>query len=352
MRTVWVTGGAGFIGSHLVRYLVREYPSYRIHTLDALTYAGNLENLADVLPAANHTFHKIDIANASAVQRLWHEAPPDIILNLAAESHVDRSILSPMDFVHTNVLGTITLLEHARQYWQGRSDVLFYQVSTDEVYGSLGEEGFFTEGSAYDPRSPYSASKAAADHFVRAYGHTYGIPYLISNCGNNYGPFQFPEKLIPLTISRLIERKSIPVYGQGQNMRDWIYVEDHVRAIVLLMEKAPRQRTYLIGAQNCRPNIEVVQLLCSLYDEITGEKDSDRLITFVQDRPGHDFRYAICPSPLLHQLGWKPHMSFEEGLRQTIQWYRANGSWLERVRSGAYQEYFQRQYGERLSSLQ
>lgn len=349
MRCVWVTGGAGFIGSHLVRHLVREKPSWQIHTLDALTYAGNLSNLTDVLSAPSHRFHRIDIADPSAVETLWQQHPPDLILHLAAESHVDRSILSPQDFVHTNVVGTVTLLEAARRHWKDRKDVLFYQVSTDEVYGSLSEGGFFTESSAYDPRSPYSASKAAADHFVRAYGHTYGLPYMISNCGNNYGPYQFPEKLIPLTITHLMERKPIPVYGEGKNVRDWIYVEDHVRAIALLAEKGRIGHTYLIGARNPRPNLEVVSLLCDLYDELTGSQNSRSLITFVKDRPGHDFRYAIEPSPGLEGLGWRPAVSFVEGLRHTIQWYLQNNAWLEAVRSGEYQAYYARQYGERLT---
>ncbi|MCX8111610.1 MAG: dTDP-glucose 4,6-dehydratase [Bacteroidia bacterium] len=348
MVRVWVTGGAGFIGSHLVRHLIHTKSDWEIHTIDALTYAGNLENLADVLDHKRHIFHKVDIADSNSVENLWTEAPPDIILHLAAESHVDRSILSPLDFVHTNVLGTVTLLEAARRHWRGRSDTLFYQVSTDEVYGSLAEGEFFSEASPYDPRSPYSASKAAADHFVRAYGHTYGLPYLISNCGNNYGPYQFPEKLIPLTITHLMERKPIPVYGSGQNVRDWIHAEDHVRAIDLLIQRGQRGRTYLIGAENPRPNLEVVRLLCRLYDELTGSSGSESLITFVKDRPGHDFRYAIKPSPSLKALGWSPQVSFEEGLRQTIAWYLSHPDWLDRVRSGAYQDYYRFQYGERL----
>lgn len=348
MRCVWVTGGAGFIGNHLVRHLLATKAMWEIHTIDALTYAGNLANLADVLSHPRHTFHRLDIADRDAVEALWHQAPPDMILHLAAESHVDRSILSPMDFVHTNVIGTITLLEAARRHWKERTDVLFYQVSTDEVYGSLPEGGFFTESSPYDPRSPYSASKAAADHFVRAYGHTYGIPYLISNCGNNYGPYQFPEKLIPLTITHLMERRPIPVYGTGQNVRDWIYVEDHVRAIALLAEHGQRGRTYLIGAENPRRNIEVVHLLCDIYDELSGTNDSRSLITFVKDRPGHDFRYAIAPSAHLKALGWQPLVSFEEGLRHTIAWYISHPDWLASVRSGEYQRYYELQYRERL----
>lgn len=349
MRQVWITGGAGFIGSHLVRHVLYSREDWYVHTIDALTYAGNLANLSDVLSHPRHTFHKIDIADRDAVEQVWAQTQPEMILHLAAESHVDRSILSPMDFVHTNVIGTITLLEAARHHWKGRTDVLFYQVSTDEVYGSLPEGGFFTEASPYDPRSPYSASKAAADHFVRAYGHTYGIPYLISNCGNNYGPYQFPEKLIPLTITHLIERKPIPVYGTGQNVRDWIYVEDHARAIALLAERGKRGHTYLIGAKNPRPNLEVVRLLCDIYDELTGSQGSQALITFVKDRPGHDFRYAIEPSPHLYEVGWQPEVSFTEGLRRTVQWYLAHTEWLTAVRTGAYQQYYERQYGERLS---
>ncbi|MDW8417700.1 MAG: dTDP-glucose 4,6-dehydratase [Bacteroidia bacterium] len=348
MYRVWVTGGAGFIGSHLVRYLVRTRAEWEVHTIDALTYAGNLQNLSDILDHPRHTFHKLDIADAAQIESLWEKYPPAIIFHLAAESHVDRSILSPLDFVHTNILGTVVLLEVARKYWHGRSDVLFYQVSTDEVYGSLPEGAFFTEGSPYDPRSPYSASKAAADHLVRAYGHTYGLPYIISNCGNNYGPHQFPEKLIPLTITHLIERKPIPVYGTGQNVRDWIHVEDHVRAIVLLAEQGKRGHTYLIGAEQPRPNIEIVRLLCTLYDEIMGTTDSHQLITFVKDRPGHDFRYAIQPSPHLRELGWEPTISLSEGLRQTVIWYLSNLDWLNAVRTGEYQRYYAQQYGERL----
>ncbi|MCX7606739.1 MAG: dTDP-glucose 4,6-dehydratase [Bacteroidia bacterium] len=348
MPTVWITGGAGFIGSHLVRFFVYSHPDWRVVTVDALTYAGNLANLGEVLQKPNHVFSRIDIADAAAVETLWEQHPPDWILHLAAESHVDRSILSPLDFLHTNVSGTVTLLEIARKRWGSRKDVLFYQVSTDEVYGSLSQEGFFQEGSPYDPRSPYAASKAAADHFVRAYGHTYGLPYVISNCGNNYGPFQFPEKLIPLVLTHLMERRPIPVYGEGKNVRDWIYVEDHVRAIALLAEKGRRGHTYLIGAQNTRPNIEVVTLLCKLYDELTGHRDSESLITFVKDRPGHDFRYAIQPSPHLYELGWRPSVSFETGLRQTVEWYLTHTDWLDAVRTGAYRSFYEQQYGERL----
>ncbi len=345
---IWVTGGAGFIGSHLVRHLVRNYPQDFIVVVDALTYAGNLANLNDVADAPNYFFYKADIADAAAMEELWKTYPPDAILHLAAESHVDRSILSPLDFVHTNVVGTITLLELARRLWKGREDVVFYQVSTDEVYGSLSDEGFFEEGTPYDPRSPYSASKAAADHFVRAYGHTYGLPYIISNCGNNYGPYQFPEKLIPLTILHLMQRKPIPIYGRGENVRDWIHVEDHVRAIDRIFRAGRRGHTYLIGAQNPRPNIEVVSRLCDLYDELTGSQDSRSLITFVADRPGHDYRYAIRPSAHLFELGWQPQIPFEEGLRQTIRWYLEHPDWVAAVQNGDYRRYYEIQYGSRL----
>jgi dTDP-glucose 4,6-dehydratase len=345
---LFVTGGAGFIGSHLTRWLVQTYPQDLVVVIDALTYAGNLANLSDLAEAENFRFHKADIADEAAIETLWKTYQPTAILHLAAESHVDRSILSPRDFVHTNVVGTMTLLELARRHWKGRSDVVFYQVSTDEVYGSLSDAGFFEEGSPYDPRSPYAASKAAADHFVRAYGHTYGLPYVISNCGNNYGPNQFPEKLIPLTISHLIERKPIPVYGQGLNIRDWIYVTDHVRAIDAILRRGHRGHTYLIGAQNPCRNIDIVSLLCDLYDELTGSTNSRSLITYVTDRPGHDYRYAIRPSPHLADVGWAPVVSLEEGLRHTLVWYLENRTWIEGVRTGEYRAYYERQYAHRL----
>ncbi|MBX3101537.1 MAG: dTDP-glucose 4,6-dehydratase [Bacteroidetes bacterium] len=349
MKNLLVTGGAGFIGSHLVRLLVHKYPQYRIINFDALTYAGNLENLTDVDQAPNYVFVKGDICDAEAVRLALKQYEIDTILNLAAESHVDRSILDPLAFVRTNVLGTATLLNEARSLWRDRTDVLFYHISTDEVYGSLGAEGFFTETTPYDPRSPYSASKASSDHMVRAYGHTYHIPFRISNCSNNYGPCQFPEKLLPLMIQHVQAGKPLPVYGKGENVRDWLWVVDHCTAIDVILHKGKDGETYNIGGNNEWKNIEVVYLLCELMDEALGQTPGTAagLITFVTDRPGHDLRYAIDASKLKHELDWEPSMDFREGLRQTIRWYLDNPEWVVRVLSGEYQAFYEKQYAHR-----
>lgn len=348
-KTVLITGGAGFIGSHLVRRLVTRYPDYLIVNLDGLTYAGNLENLIDVANAPNYRFIKADITDARQVEYALSEYSPDAVIHLAAESHVDRSILSPLDFVYTNVVGTVNLLNAARSRWKGRNDTLFYHVSTDEVFGSLAENGFFIESTPYDPRSPYSASKASSDHFVRAYGHTYGLPFIISNCSNNYGAYQFPEKLIPLMIKNALERKALPVYGKGDNVRDWLWVEDHCAAIDLLFHQGERGETYVVGGRNEWKNIDLVRLLCKLIDEKTGRAEGETagLITYVTDRPGHDHRYAILPDKIAQSLGWKPQLTFEEGLSQTIDWYLANDEWVRRVTSGEYRDYYTQQYAGR-----
>ncbi len=348
-HTLLITGGAGFIGSHTVRQFVLQHPGYRIVNLDALTYAGNLENVKDIEERDNYIFEKGDIADLPFIQGLFEKYDFDGVIHLAAESHVDRSISDPMIFVRTNVLGTGVLLQAARDHWKaaGFEGKLFYHVSTDEVYGSL-EMGdtYFTEDTPYDPRSPYSASKASSDHLVRAYHHTYGLPVVISNCSNNYGPHQFPEKLIPLFIHNIIERKALPVYGEGLNVRDWLYVEDHAAAIDLIYHRGRRGETYNIGGHNEWKNIDLVRTLCRLMDEKlkrpTG--DSEQLITFVKDRAGHDLRYAIDASKLERELGWKPSLQFEEGLSKTIDWYLGNEGWLRNVTSGAYQAYYEQQY--------
>lgn len=342
-----ITGGAGFIGSHVVRLFVAKYPKYRIFNLDALTYAGNLENLKDVENAANYTFIKADITEEDIINNLFTKHQFDAVIHLAAESHVDRSITDPLAFAKTNILGTMNLLNAFKNLWQDNwQGKRFYHVSTDEVYGSLGKTGLFTETTAYDPNSPYSASKASSDHFVRSYGETYGMSYVISNCSNNYGPNHFPEKLIPLFIHNIINNRSLPVYGDGLFTRDWLYVKDHAVAIDLAFHKGENRETYNIGGFNEWTNIALVKLLCKLMDDKLerAHGTSEKLITYVKDRPGHDLRYAIDASKINKELGWKPSVTFEEGLEKTIDWYLVNKIWLENVTSGNYQEYYKSQY--------
>ena len=349
-RSILITGGAGFIGSHVVRRFVRTYPQYRIVNLDLLTYAGNLENLRDIENAPNYTFIKADICDAEAVAKVFQEFAIDSVIHLAAESHVDRSITDPLAFVRTNVFGTVTLLNAAREAWAGAFEgKRFYHVSTDEVYGSLHDDGFFTEETPYDPQSPYSASKAASDHFVRAYGNTYGLPFVLSNCSNNYGSHHFPEKLIPLMINNIRQNKPLPVYGQGANVRDWLWVEDHAAAIDLIFHKGVNGETYNIGGHNEWKNIDLVKLLCAVMDRKLGrtEGTSEQLITYVKDRAGHDLRYAIDASKIERELGWRPSITFEEGLERTVDWYLANTEWLDHVTSGAYRDYYENQYTAR-----
>ena len=344
--TILITGGAGFIGSHLVRLMVSKYPDYHIVNLDALTYAGNLENLKDIENAENYTFVKADITDVAAMQELFGAHDFDGVIHLAAESHVDRSIANPMSFIETNIVGTVVLLNAAKQHWGDFSGKRFYHVSTDEVYGTLGETGFFTEETAYDPRSPYSASKASSDHLVRAYYHTYGLPIVISNCSNNYGPYQFPEKLLPLMINNIRHNKPLPVYGDGKYTRDWLWVEDHASAIDLIYHEGKNGETYNIGGNNEWKNIDLVHQLCDVMDDLLGrgQGTSRALITFVKDRPGHDRRYAIDATKLMNELNWAPGIQAEEGLRKTAEWYLGNTEWLERVTSGAYQAYYEQQY--------
>lgn len=342
MRRILITGGAGFIGSHVVRHFLIKYPTYHIFNLDALTYAGNLENLSDVENLPNYTFLKGDITDEIYIDSLFAEYQFDGVIHLAAESHVDRSIENPLAFVKTNVIGTLNLLNAFKSLWKDSwEDKLFYHISTDEVYGTLGSEGLFTEKTSYDPNSPYSASKASSDHFVRAYGETYGLPYIITNCSNNYGPNQFPEKLIPLFIHNIINNKALPVYGDGKYTRDWLFVEDHAKAIDLVFHEANVKETYNIGGFNEWQNIDLIHLLCKIMDKKLKrtEGDSAGLITYVKDRPGHDLRYAIDASKINKELGWQPSVTFEQGLEKTIDWYLQNQEWLQHIISGEYQDY-------------
>jgi dTDP-glucose 4,6-dehydratase len=349
-RTLLITGGAGFIGSHVVRLFVNKYPQYSIINLDKLTYAGNLENLTDIEKKPNYRFIRADITNPQQIRSVFDDNNIDGIIHLAAESHVDRSITNPLEFISTNIIGTVTLLHAAKEKWQNHyENKLFYHISTDEVFGSLHQEGFFTENTAYDPRSPYSASKASSDHLVRAYHHTYGLPVIISNCSNNYGPNQFPEKLIPLAINNIKKNNPIPVYGKGENIRDWLYVEDHADAIDTIFHKGRTGETYCIGGNNEWKNIDLIRLLCLTMDNKLNrvKGTSEKLITYVTDRAGHDLRYAIDSSKLKQELGWHPSLTFEEGLKRTVDWYIANEEWLRHVVDGKYEQYYEKQYNDR-----
>ncbi|MBF6652505.1 dTDP-glucose 4,6-dehydratase [Flavobacterium columnare] len=346
-KNILITGGAGFIGSHVVRQFVTKYPEYSIFNLDALTYAGNLENIKDIENYPNYTFLKGDIVDENYINEIFAKYQFDGVLHLAAESHVDRSITDPLAFVKTNVIGTMNLLNAAKNLWKDNFEgKRFYHISTDEVYGSLGDTGLFTETTSYDPNSPYSASKASSDHFVRAYGETYGLPYVLTNCSNNYGPYHFPEKLIPLFINNIIHKKPLPVYGDGNYTRDWLFVKDHAVAIDLVFHEGKNHETYNIGGFNEWKNIDLVKLLCVRMDEKLGrnEGESSQLITYVKDRPGHDLRYAIDATKINKELGWKPSVTFEEGLEQTINWYLENTEWLNNVTSGEYVNYYKKQY--------
>ena len=350
MKTILITGGAGFIGSHVIRRFVKNYPEYQIINLDVLTYAGNLENLKDIDTLPNYTFVKGDITDIDLVNSIFETYPIEAVIHLAAESHVDRSITDPAAFIRTNIFGTFNLVHAAKEHWKGNMDgKKFYHISTDEVYGSLGETGLFTETTSYDPKSPYSASKASSDHLVRAYFNTFHLPVLISNCSNNYGPNQFPEKLIPLCIHNIQHSKPIPVYGKGENIRDWLYVEDHASAIDVIFHQGVIGETYNIGGINEWTNIDLIRLLCSIMDTKLGRDTgtSEKLITFVKDRAGHDQRYAIDSSKLQNELGWTPSLQFESGLEKTVDWYLANSEWLNNVTSGDYQKYYDQQYKKR-----
>ncbi|CAM1339459.1 dTDP-glucose 4,6-dehydratase [Tenacibaculum aestuarii] len=347
MKNILVTGGAGFIGSHVVRLFVNNYPDYNIINLDFLTYAGNLENLKDIEGKPNYMFVKADICDYDTVVDIFSKYKIDGVIHLAAESHVDRSIKDPLSFARTNVMGTLSLLQAAKNYWEGNfENKLFYHVSTDEVYGSLGDEGFFLETTAYDPHSPYSASKASSDHFVRAFYDTYGLPVVISNCSNNYGSYQFPEKLIPLFINNICNNKPLPVYGKGDNVRDWLFVNDHARAIDVIFHKGKLGDTYNIGGFNEWKNIDLIRVLIKTVDKLLGREEgaSEKLITYVTDRSGHDYRYAIDSSKLKNELGWEPSLQFEDGIEKTVKWYLENEDWLKNVTSGEYQKYYQQMY--------
>jgi dTDP-glucose 4,6-dehydratase len=349
MKNILITGGAGFIGSHVVRLFVNKYPEYNIFNMDSLTYAGNLENLKDVEEKNNYTFIKCEICNFDKVKKIFADHSIDSVIHLAAESHVDRSIKDPFSFAQTNIMGTLSLLQAAKFYWESNyKDKFFYHVSTDEVYGSLGEEGFFTETTAYDPHSPYSASKASSDHFVRAFHDTYQFPTVISNCSNNYGSYQFPEKLIPLFINNICNNKPLPVYGKGENVRDWLYVDDHARAIDVIFHKGKLGDTYNIGGFNEWKNIDLIKVIIKTVDRLLGRKEgaSTKLISYVTDRAGHDLRYAIDSTKLKKKLGWEPSLQFEEGIEKTVKWYLENNEWLENVTSGAYEKYYSEMYND------
>jgi len=347
MKNVLVTGGAGFIGSHLVRLFVNKYTQYHIVNLDLLTYAGNLENLKDIQSKDNYTFVKSDICDSKKVFQIFKKYNIDSVIHLAAESHVDRSIEDPFSFAKTNVMGTLILLQAAKEYWHGNfNDKLFYHISTDEVFGSLGNDGFFTETTKYDPHSPYSASKASSDHFVRAFSDTYDLPVVISNCSNNYGPYQFPEKLIPLFINNIVNNKPLPVYGKGENVRDWLFVNDHARAIDIIFHNARLGETYNIGGFNEWKNIDLIKVIIKTVDRLLGRKEGSslKLITYVKDRAGHDLRYAIDSTKLKEELGWEPSLQFEEGIEKTVMWYLNNKEWMDNVTSGDYQDYYNKMY--------